>query len=124
MKAGQTIPGSKVHGRGSQVWALPGRMAAKLTGMGIPKSAIWETKLVTPAKVEKNSSGEATKAGEGPEQLSSVNSDAGHRSMWPRWLANYRGPRIDTRKPWCWMPRRCFVAVPQAGGSPCPLWLS
>jgi hypothetical protein len=65
LKAGQTIPGLKVvHGRGSRSWALPEEeMATKLTGMGIPKSAIWETKLVTPAKVEKLK-WEATKAGE------------------------------------------------------------
>ena len=55
LKAGQVIPGLKVvHGRGSRSWALPEEeIATKLTGMGIPKSAVWETKLVTPAKAEK-----------------------------------------------------------------------
>jgi antitoxin VapB len=55
LKAGQTIPGLKVvHGRGSRSWALPeDEMADKLIKMGIPKSAVYETKLVTVAKVEK-----------------------------------------------------------------------
>ena len=55
LEAGQTIPGLKlVNGRGSRAWALPeAEMAEKLVKMGIPKSAIYETKLVTPAKAEK-----------------------------------------------------------------------
>ena len=55
LESGQTIPGLKlVNGRGSRAWALPeDDMAEKLVKMGIPKSAIYETKLVTPAKAEK-----------------------------------------------------------------------
>jgi hypothetical protein len=55
MQAGQVIPGLKlVNGRGSRAWALPEEeMAEKLVKMGIPKSAVYETKLVTPAKAEK-----------------------------------------------------------------------
>ena len=55
LEAGQTIVGLKlVNGRGSRAWALPEEeMAEKLVKMGIPKSAIYETKLVTPAKAEK-----------------------------------------------------------------------
>jgi len=55
MEAGQSIPGLKlVNGRGSRAWALPEeQMAEKLIKMGIPKGAIYETKLVTPAKAEK-----------------------------------------------------------------------
>jgi hypothetical protein len=55
LKAGQAIPGLKlVHGRGSRAWALPEeQMAEKLVKMGIPKSAVYETKLVSPAKAEK-----------------------------------------------------------------------
>ena len=55
LEAGQAIPGLKlVHGRGSRVWALPEEeMAEKLIKMGIPKTAVYETKLVTPAKAEK-----------------------------------------------------------------------
>jgi hypothetical protein len=55
LQAGQSIPGLKlVNGRGSRAWALPeDDMAEKLVKMGIPKSAVFETKLVTPAKAEK-----------------------------------------------------------------------
>ena len=55
LKAGQSIPGLKlVNGRGSRAWALPeDDMAEKLVKMGIPKSAVYETKIVTPAKAEK-----------------------------------------------------------------------
>jgi len=55
LEMGQVIPGLKlVNGRGSRAWALPeDQMAEKLIKMGIPKSAVYETKLVTPAKAEK-----------------------------------------------------------------------
>lgn len=55
LTTGVVIPGLKlVNGRGSRAWALPDEeMAEKLGKMGIPKNAIWETKLVTPAKTEK-----------------------------------------------------------------------
>tara|TARA_R110000868_G_scaffold112398_3_gene302677 strand:+ start:1252 stop:2562 length:1311 start_codon:yes stop_codon:yes gene_type:complete len=55
LQAGQSIPGLKlVNGRGSRAWALPEeQITEKLVKMGIPKSAIYETKLVTPAKAEK-----------------------------------------------------------------------
>ena len=54
-EAGVTISGLKaVYGRGTRSWALPEEeMADKLVKMGIPKAAIFETKLVTPAKAEK-----------------------------------------------------------------------
>lgn len=55
LEAGQEVPGFKlVNGRGSRKWALPEEeMVKKLTGMGIPKSACYETTLVSPAKAEK-----------------------------------------------------------------------
>lgn len=55
LESGGSIPGLKlVNGRGSRAWALPEeQMAEKLVKMGIPKSAVYETKLVTPAKAEK-----------------------------------------------------------------------
>lgn len=55
LEAGQSLPGLKlVHGRGSRAWALTeDEMAEKLVKMGIPKTAIYETKLVSPAKAEK-----------------------------------------------------------------------
>jgi hypothetical protein len=55
LESGQSINGLKlVHGRGSRAWNLPEeQIAEKLVKMGIPKSAIYETKLVSPAKAEK-----------------------------------------------------------------------
>lgn len=55
LKAGKTIPGLKVvHGRGSKAWALPeDEMADKLRKMGIPKEAVYVTKLVSPAQAVK-----------------------------------------------------------------------
>jgi hypothetical protein len=55
MESGVSIDGLKlVNGRGSRAWSLPeDEMADKLIKMGIPKTAIYETKLVSPAKAEK-----------------------------------------------------------------------
>ena len=55
LESGKSIPGLKlVHGRGSRAWNLPDeQIAEKLIKMGIPKGAIYETKLVSPAKAEK-----------------------------------------------------------------------
>ena len=54
-ESGSGVAGLKaVYGRGTRTWALPeDEMAEKLIKMGIPKTAIYETKLVTPAKAEK-----------------------------------------------------------------------
>lgn len=54
-EAGQSIAGLKlVRGRGSRAWMFPEEeMAEKLKKMGLPKDAIWETKLISPAKAEK-----------------------------------------------------------------------
>jgi hypothetical protein len=65
LKAGQTIVGLKlVNGRGSRTWSLNDEeTAARLIKMGVPKGAVYETKLVSPAKAEKLT-WEKTKAGE------------------------------------------------------------
>jgi hypothetical protein len=54
-EAGQEIEGLKaVRGRGSRAWMFPDEdMEGKLKKFGIPKSAMWETKMVSPAKAEK-----------------------------------------------------------------------
>ena len=54
LEAGQSIKGLQlVNGRGSQAWKLPeDQIAEKLKGMGLPKEAIWATKLITPAQVK------------------------------------------------------------------------
>lgn len=55
LKRGIKVPGFKlVNDRGSRNWSLPeDQMAERLIKMGIPKSEVYETKLVSPAKVEK-----------------------------------------------------------------------
>lgn len=55
LKAGVSIPGLKlVNGKGSRVWSLSeNEIAEKLIGMGVPKTSVYETKLVSPAKAEK-----------------------------------------------------------------------
>lgn len=55
LESGQSLPGFKlVRGRGSRSWTLPeDQMAEKLIKMGIPKGAVYETKLISPAKAEK-----------------------------------------------------------------------
>jgi hypothetical protein len=55
LESGVSIPGLKlVNGRGSQVWNLPEeQIAEKLKGMGVPKDAVWVTKLVSPAQAKK-----------------------------------------------------------------------
>lgn len=55
LKRGIKVPGFKlVNGRGSRSWSLSEEeMAERLIKMGIPKSEVYETKLVSPAKVEK-----------------------------------------------------------------------
>jgi hypothetical protein len=55
LEAGTQIDGLKlVRGRGSRDWALSeDEIADRLKKMGLPKEAIWETKLISPAKAEK-----------------------------------------------------------------------
>lgn len=55
LKRGIKVPGFKlVNGRGSRSWSLPeDQMAERLIKMGIPKGEVYETKLVSPSKVEK-----------------------------------------------------------------------
>lgn len=55
LEAGQSIKGLKlVNGRGSQAWSLSeDQIAEKLKGMGLPKDAIWTTKLISPAQAKK-----------------------------------------------------------------------
>jgi len=54
-EAGKTIDGLKaVRGRGSRQWSFDDEvMAEKLKKMGIPKSSLWKTSLLSPAQAEK-----------------------------------------------------------------------
>lgn len=55
MESGHVVPGLKlVRGRGSRDWVYPDvEMAEKLKMMGVPKSALYVTKFVSPAQAEK-----------------------------------------------------------------------
>ena len=55
MKSGVDIEGLKlVHGRGARSWSLPDdEIADKLRKMGIPKEVVYETSVLSIAKVEK-----------------------------------------------------------------------
>lgn len=55
LEAGQVVKGLKlVNGRGSSAWAVSDdQVVDKLTKMGVPKSAVFESKLVSPAKAKK-----------------------------------------------------------------------
>jgi hypothetical protein len=82
MKQGVTIPGFKaVNGNGSRHWAFPeDEMAAKLIGMGIPKSAVYKTELVSPAQCEKltwekTSKGEVVKKSLSARQLKTLETE-------------------------------------------------
>jgi len=128
LKAGQAIPGLKVvHGRGSRSWALPEEeMATKLTGMGIPKGVIWETKLVTPAKVEKLK-WEKTKAG---EKVQAQLSERQLKTLDTEYIAKVAGkltvvPESDSRPAVVLDASPLFAAVPQAPvAESLPSWLS
>jgi hypothetical protein len=128
LKAGQAIPGLKVvHGRGSRSWALPEEeMATKLTGMGIPKGVIWETKLVTPAKVEKLK-WEKTKAG---EKVQAQLSERQLKTLDTEYIAKVAGkltvvPESDSRPAVVLDASPLFAAVPQAPvAEALPSWLS
>lgn len=78
LEAGQEVPGFKlVNGRGSRKWALPEEeMVKKLQGMGIPKSAVYVTTLVSPSQAEKltwDKKGEPCKLSE--RQIKTMNAE-------------------------------------------------
>lgn len=64
-EAGKSIEGLKaVRGRGARSWVYgDDEIAEKLKKMGLPKDVIWNTKVISPAQIEKVS-WKATKAGE------------------------------------------------------------
>lgn len=72
IKSGRKVDGYKVvHGRGNRSWSLgEEEIAKKLIAMGVPKSAVYETSLVSPAKAEKLSWEATTKGEKVRKQLS------------------------------------------------------
>ena len=128
LKAGAKIPGLKVvHGRGSRSWALPdGEMATKLIGMGIPKGEVYETKLLSVAKVEKLK-WEATKGG---EKVQRQLSERQLKTLDTEYVAKVAGkltvvPESDARTAVVLDASPLFAAVPQAPAAEAlPAWLS
>ena len=128
LKAGGTIPGLKVvHGRGSRSWALPeDEMAQKLIGMGIPKGEVYETKLLSVAKVEKLK-WEATKGG---EKVQRQLSERQLKTLESEYVAKVAGkltvvPESDPRSAVVLDASPLFAAVPQAPAAEAlPAWLS
>jgi len=101
-------------------------MADKLIKMGIPKSAVYETKLVTPAKVEKLK-WEATKAG---EKIVKQLSERQLKTLDTEYVAKVAGkltvvPESDSRPAVVLDASPLFAAVPQAPvAEALPSWLS
>ena len=128
LKAGGTIPGLKVvHGRGSRSWALPeDEIAKKLIGMGIPKGEVYETKLLSVAKVEKLK-WEATKGG---EKVQRQLSERQLKTLESEYVAKVAGkltvvPESDPRSAVVLDASPLFAAVPQTPvAEALPAWLS
>ena len=125
LKAGAKIPGLKVvHGRGSRSWALPeDEMATKLIGMGIPKGEVYETKLLSVAKVEKLK-WEATKGG---EKVQRQLSERQLKTLDTEYVAKVAGkltvvPESDPRQAVVLDASPLFAAVPETPAI--PAWLS
>jgi hypothetical protein len=126
LEAGGSIPGLKlVHGRGSRAWALPeDQMAEKLIKMGIPKSAVYETKLVSPAKVEKLT-WEATKGG---EKIRKQLSDRQLKTLDGEYVSKIAGkltvaPESDSRPAVNLNAAPLFSAVEAPASESLPSWL-
>ena len=124
LEAGQAVPGLKlVHGRGSRVWSLPEEeIADKLVKMGIPKTAIYETKLVSPAKAEKLTweKRDGTKAQLTDRQL---------KRMEQEYVTKLAGkltvvPESDERKAVITNAAPMFSAVAAPAAESLPSWLS
>ncbi len=125
LKAGGKIPGLKVvHGRGSRSWSLPeDEMAQKLIGMGIPKGEVYETKLLSVAKVEKLK-WEATKGG---EKVQRQLSERQLKTLDTEYVAKVAGkltvvPESDPRQAVVLDASPLFAAVPETPAI--PAWLS
>lgn len=126
LEAGQSLPGLKlVHGRGSRAWALPeAEMAEKLVKMGIPKTAIYETKLVSPAKAEKLTWVKKVKGEEVQTQLS----ERQLKRMHDEYVTSFAGkltvvPESDERKAVITNAAPMFSAVEAAPAAELPAGL-
>ena len=101
LQRGIKIPGFKlVNGRGSRSWSLPeSEMAEKLIKMGVPKSEVYETKLLSVAKVEKLK----WKAKKGGEEIAKQLTDRQLKTLEKDYICHTAGkitvaPESDSRK--------------------------
>lgn len=127
LNGGVTIPGLKlVNGRGSRAWALPEeQIAEKLIKMGVPKGAVYETKLVSPAKAEKLT-WEATKAG---EKIKKQLSERQLKTLDHEYVVKMAGkltvvPESDSRPAVVMNAAPMFSAVEAPAAETLPAWLS
>lgn len=125
LEAGQPVPGYKlVNGRGSRSWSLPeDQIAEKLVKMGIPKGALYETKIVSPAKIEKLSweKRDGTKVSLSPRQLRTLEQEYVVKTVGKPTIA----PESDSRPAVTTNAAPMFDAVPAAPAAPSlPSWLS
>ena len=126
LNGGVTIPGLKlVNGRGSRAWSLPeDQIAEKLIKMGVPKGAVYETKLVSPAKAEKLT-WEATKAG---EKIKKQLSDRQLKTLDQEYVVKMAGkltvvPESDSRPAVITNAAPMFSAVEAPAVEALPAWL-
>ena len=126
LQTGVEIPGLKlVNGRGSRAWSLPEeQIAEKLIKMGVPKGAVYETKLVTPAKAEKLT-WEATKAG---EKVRKQLSDRQLKTLDQEYITKMAGkltvvPESDSRPAVITNAAPMFSAVETPAVEALPAWL-
>jgi hypothetical protein len=126
LQTGVEISGLKlVNGRGSRAWSLPEeQIAEKLIKMGVPKGAVYETKLVTPAKAEKLT-WEATKAG---EKVRKQLSDRQLKTLDQEYITKMAGkltvvPESDSRPAVITNAAPMFSAVEAPAVEALPAWL-
>lgn len=117
LENGKTISGIKlVRGRGSRTWAFSeDEIADKLQRMGMPKSAIWETKIISASQAEKvtwESKGEVKKLSE--RQIKTLQNEYVKKSEGKLTVALASDPRESV----------IVDASPMFGDTSLPSWLS
>jgi hypothetical protein len=126
LMAGVPVPGFKlVNGRGSRAWSIgDDDVAEKLVKMGVPKSAVYETKVVSPAKVEKLTweKRDGTKVSLSPRQLKTIETEYVTKMAGKPTVA----PESDSRPAVVVNAAPLFSAVPEVApaAESLPSWLS
>lgn len=126
LMAGVPVPGFKlVNGRGSRAWSISDdQVAEKLIKMGVPKGSVYETKVVSPAKVEKLTweKRDGTKVSLSPRQLKTIETEYITKMAGKPTVA----PESDSRPAVVVNAAPLFSAVPEAApaAESLPSWLS